>query len=149
MEARAGQPRADTMRIGELARASGYSDKTLRYYEQIGLLRPQGRTHAGYRVYGRDAAERLRFVKNAQGLGLSLGDITKILDITDAGGTPCAHMLAVVDRELAQIASQAKRLETLTQELRELRSKVARELKRGKAASTQGCHCVREIATAK
>jgi len=134
------------MRIGELARASGYSDKTLRYYEQIGLLRPKARTHAGYRVYGRDATERLRFVKNAQSLGLSLNDIIKILDITDSGSAPCGHMLTVVDEQLAQISSQMERLESMRKELSKLRAKVAREVKSGSSNAAQGCRCVGEIA---
>ena len=146
MEARANQPEPDTMRIGELARASGYSDKTLRYYEQIGLLNPKARTRAGYRVYARNATERLQFVKDAQSLGLSLRDIMKILDITDSGGTPCDHMLSVVDRELAQIASRLERMEALSKRLLSLRAKLARDSKRRATVVGQGCHCVGEMA---
>lgn len=93
-------------------------------------------------MYGREAAERLRFVKDAQDLGLSLRAITKVLDITDAGGTPCGHMLAVVDEELAAIAFRMERLETLRGRLGALRAKVARELRRGAKGGVQGCRCV-------
>jgi DNA-binding transcriptional MerR regulator len=145
MEARAGEPKADGLRIGALARASGYSDKALRYYEQIGLLRPNAHTSAGYRVYAHDAVERLRFVKNAQSLGLSLNDIQQILDITDSGRVPCEHMLSVVDRELAQIAAQLHRLQALRGELSGLRKKLSLEISRGTTGTGQGCRCVGRI----
>ena len=146
-EARAQEPKADDLRIGELARASGYSDKTLRYYDQIGLLRPKTRTRAGYRMYVHDAMERLRFVKNAQSLGLSLTDIHKILEITDSGGAPCEHVLSVVDGELAQVASQLKRLQALREALLGLRARLTREIKLGTKNSGHGCRCVGEIGT--
>lgn len=148
METRARERESGSLRIGELARASGYSDRTLRYYEEIGLLRPNARTAAGYRLYAPDAIERLRFVKNAQSLGLRLHDIQRILGITDAGGTPCAHVLSVVDGELAQIRSQLERLEALRGELLGVRAKLAREIKRGRKNSGHGCGCVGEVTTA-
>ena len=144
-EARAQERKMGDLRIGELARASGYSDTTLRYYDQIGLLRPKARTRAGYRMYAHDAMERLRFVKNAQSLGLSLSDIHTILEITDSGGAPCEHVLSVVDGELARIASQLKRLQALSEELLGLRARLTREIKAGTKRPGHGCHCVGEI----
>ena len=60
----------DRLRIGDVARESGVSVKALRYYETLGLVSPSGRTEAGYRLYSDDSLDRLRFVHQAQALGL-------------------------------------------------------------------------------
>ncbi|MDA8281897.1 MAG: MerR family DNA-binding transcriptional regulator, partial [Actinomycetota bacterium] len=54
------------MRIGELAERAGTSVKTIRYYDRIGVLRPEERSESGYRLYGEDALDRYRFVRAAQ-----------------------------------------------------------------------------------
>jgi DNA-binding transcriptional MerR regulator len=136
------------LRIGELARATGHSAKTLRYYEEVGLLRSQARTPAGYRTYGADAIERLRLIRNAQDLGFSLEDARRILDAGDAGNDPCVHTLALVDRELEQLALQATRLRALRKDLLALRQRVSDGL--GKAAPHGGvCSCLTEGFSAK
>jgi len=56
------------MRIGQLAAQTGYSVRTIRFYEQSGLLPAPHRTPAGYRCYDQDALTRLRFVRSAQAL---------------------------------------------------------------------------------
>ena len=135
------------LRIGELARATGYSDSTLRYYESIGLVRPLRRTSAGYRVYGATAVERLGFVRNAQSLGMRLDEIGKILAITDAGDAPCDHVLSVVDTELRQLDAQLARLTTLRHDLQALRRTLTAKAARGAPTTAQGCSCVTEIAS--
>ena len=121
------------LRIGELARATGFTGKTLRFYDEIGLLRPSARTAAGYRLYDAQAEERLRFVRKAQGLGLKLDDIRVILDIADAGRVPCAHVLAVVDREMERIDGQMRRLRSLRRELAILRERLSDGIASGTA----------------
>ena len=61
-----------SMKIGELAKATGLTTKTIRYYELNRLLEEPERTESGYRVYGQEAVEQLEFVKKAKRLGLSL-----------------------------------------------------------------------------
>ena len=67
------------MRIGELTERSGVPSTALRYYEQTGLLPAPSRTSAGYRVYDTEVLPRLRFIRSAQAVGLSLADIREIL----------------------------------------------------------------------
>ena len=132
------------MRIGQLARESGVSAKTLRYYEEIDLLRPAGRTTSGYRLYNSDVIRRLRFVRRAQALGLSLADIRAILQISDEGRVPCEHVLGIVDRELKRIGAQLRRLQELRAELRDLRRSLAGALESGSARPGQVCPCFQE-----
>jgi hypothetical protein len=65
--------------IGELGKEAGLSAKTIRYYEDIGVIPEPHRTSSGYRDYGEGALDRLRFIKAAQAVGFSLGEIRKAL----------------------------------------------------------------------
>lgn len=132
------------IRIGQLARESGVSAKTLRYYEEIDLLRPAGRTVSGYRLYDDEVVRRLRFVRRAQTLGLSLADIRAILEISDEGRVPCEHVVGIVDRELKRIAAQVRRLRELRGELRDLRARLAGALESGSARPGQACPCFQD-----
>jgi len=69
--------------IGEAAERSGFSASTLRYYEDIDLVRPAGRTEAGYRLYDDAALDRLGFIARAKQLGCSLEDIRDLAAIWD------------------------------------------------------------------
>jgi DNA-binding transcriptional MerR regulator len=69
--------------IGEAARRSGFSASALRFYEDIGLVDPSGRTPSGYRLYDEAALARLAFVARAKQLGCSLEEITDLAEIWD------------------------------------------------------------------
>jgi DNA-binding transcriptional MerR regulator len=69
------------LRIGELARITGLSIKTIRYYERRGLLEQPSRTEGGYRLYGPEEVARLRFVQRAKLLGLTLEEIRELVEL--------------------------------------------------------------------
>jgi DNA-binding transcriptional MerR regulator len=97
--------------IGRLAKQSGLPIKTIRYYEEVGLLPKPSRTPAGYRLYASDGTDRLVFIKKAQNLGLRLDEIREILDLADRGRCPCGHVQNLLK----------KRLEELQQKIADLR----------------------------
>src|SRR5881628_561927 len=72
-----------TLRIGELAHASGLKPDTLRYYERLGLLAAAQRTAGNFRAYDAATLDRLRFIKTAQSHGLSLREIGELLGSRD------------------------------------------------------------------
>ena len=72
-----------TFTIGRLAGRTGFSTATLRYYEELGLVEPAGRTKAGYRFYDEDAVERLAFIARGKQLGCRLDEIADLLAIRD------------------------------------------------------------------
>ena len=76
----------ETFQIGALAARSGVTPDTIRYYERLGLLPRTPRTSGGFRVYTAETFDRLRFVKQAQSLGLTLHEIRDLLGYQTSGG---------------------------------------------------------------
>jgi DNA-binding transcriptional MerR regulator len=101
------------MRIGQLARSSGISTDTIRYYEKIGLLPRPPRTESGYREYAPGVVNRIRVIRNAAQLGFPLHEIAKVLRVRDAGGAPCRQ---VRDYAASLVDRMQQRIEELTVE---------------------------------
>ena len=99
-----------TLTVSKIADQVGLTADTIRFYEREGLLLPPDRTSAGYRVFGDDAVERLRFIKGAQRIGLRLQEIKELLDIGDRGLCPCGHTEDLLRRRLAEIDAEITRL---------------------------------------
>ncbi|MBI2935387.1 MAG: heavy metal-responsive transcriptional regulator [Chloroflexi bacterium] len=113
------------MKIGELARSTGFKDKTIRYYERQGLLPDPGRTSSGYREYGPEDVDRLKFVKKAKRLGFSLRDIKSILQIHSRKEPTCTHVRTLLDEKLARVDALVKDLRAVSKELARLRAQVS------------------------
>ena len=113
------------MRIGELAEQAGISTKAIRYYEQIGILTPPARTAAGYLTYDQLAIGRLAFVRAAQAVGLTLGEIRQIIAFRDNGQAPCAHVTDLLQRHAADLELRIRELQQLRGDLRDLAERAA------------------------
>jgi len=98
------------MKIGELGGRTGVSAKTIRYYEEIGLLPEPQRAPNGYREYRDDAASRLRFIRDAQATGLTLTEIASILDLRSHGEGTCHHVIDLLERHLDDLDSHIETL---------------------------------------
>ena len=107
----------EVVKIGELGDQCGVTAKTIRYYESIGLLDEPLRTPSGYRDYGEAAVERLRFIRDAQSTGLSLAEISSVLELKGAGERSCAHTMALIDSQLLAIDAQIDQLVAARREL--------------------------------
>lgn len=106
--------------IGSVAKESGIPIKTIRYYEELGLLKTTGRTEGGYRLFSADVFSRLNFIKRAQNLGMSLSEIREFLDIHDRGDLPCDQVQEKLRDKLVDIDRQIQQLQILKQELKRL-----------------------------
>ena len=91
------------LRSGELAKLTGVSTDTLRHYERVRVLPRPVRTVVGYRQYPPEAADRVRLIRRALGLGFSLNELTRILRVREAGGAPCRQVHALAREKLAQL----------------------------------------------
>lgn len=115
------------MLIGELADHTGTTAKTLRFYENEGLLPEPGRTASGYRDYPRGAVDRVAFIRDAQSAGFTLRQIGQVLAIRDGGRPPCEHVgqlievrLSDIDNRIAELEQTRARLNELARRTREL-----------------------------
>jgi len=103
--------------IGEAARLSGVPAKTIRYYEDVGLLPPAPRTGNGYRAYGDNDVHVLRFVQRARSLGFSVNECSQLLDLYRNPHRASAevkaltlHRIAEIDRKMAELAGMRRAL---------------------------------------
>lgn len=106
-----------TLLIGKIAKQAGVPIKTIRYYEEIGLLSQAGRTPSGYRTYAFPVLDRLVFIKKAQTLGLTLKDIKSILDLTDRGDCPCGHVQDTLKQTLQKLRQKIADLQEIEKKL--------------------------------
>lgn len=116
------KPQRSHLRIGELAASLGLNPKTIRYYEDIGLLPAPQRTPAGYRLYDPADRERLIFIGKAKALGLTLEEIGEILALCADGERPCEHVRALIDQKVAAIDRQVRTLLEFRDDLLALRA---------------------------
>lgn len=105
--------------VGKVAQTAGVSVQTVRYYERLGLLPAPQRTDSGYRVYGSDSVERLRFIRQAQIAGFRLEEIKEIMRMKYAGQSPCECVRGLLDRKLQEVERQMNELTRFRRQLRE------------------------------
>ncbi|MER7419770.1 MerR family transcriptional regulator [Micromonospora peucetia] len=99
------------MLIGDVARRSGVSARMLRHYDSLGLVRPTGRTGAGYREYSSEDIRRIFHVESLRSLGLSLRDVRRALD--DPGFTPAELVDDLIRQTRRRIAAETELLTRL------------------------------------
>ena len=109
------------MKIGELAKATGLSTKTIRFYEAEGLIPDPPRTGSGYRAYGEPDVTRLHFILKSKRLGLSLDEIKGILRLHDWSEPTCVHVRSLLEEKVAQIETAVQDLLSFKEELESLR----------------------------
>ncbi|MEZ4330464.1 MAG: MerR family transcriptional regulator [Myxococcota bacterium] len=128
--------------IAEVCARTGLSPRTVRYYEEIGLLPGVRRRAGGRRVYGPDELERLGFIHRLKGLGLSLAEIRDLNAVYAIGGSTAA-MLArlrdLLDLHVKDVDGRIEELEALRTELVRYRDHVeARVAGRARSAVAPG-----------
>lgn len=107
------------MNVGEAAKRSGLPVKTIRYYEEVGLVVP-GRQENGYRAYGEADVHKLRFLQRARGLGFSIEDCRSLLSLYEDTSRASADVKAIARARLADIRRKIEELETLQATLSDL-----------------------------
>ena len=130
-----------TFQIAEVARRSGFTPATLRYYEDIGLLAPASRTDAGYRLYDETSVERLRLIARAKQLGCSLDEIAELTAAWDGGR--CApvqqRLRATVEAKIGDAHNQIAELTTLAADLQRAAATLTAAPIDGPCDDTCGC----------
>ena len=124
-----------TYDIAELARTAGVSSRTIRYYGELDLLKASSRGPGGRRLYGADAAERLRFISRLKTLGMSLEEIGKLNTSFDLGATPAMlkHLDSLLEMRLQEVTDRIRDLRDLESDLQAYRDRI-----RGKSTPESG-----------
>jgi MerR family transcriptional regulator, copper efflux regulator len=129
------------LRVGQLAHATGVPAKTIRYYEQVGVLPVATRSAAGYRQYYRRDIHRLLFVRRARSLALPLSqlrDLTAGLE-GEGCGTMRPRLQRLVSDQLRAVQQQIAKLHTLERQLMDVRKRLETA---AAPPDAKGCHCL-------
>lgn len=114
------QTKAELLRIGQVSAQSDLPVKTIRFYEERGLIEAARRTSGGFRLFEPAVLKRLSFIRRSQTLGLSLNDIQDILNIADNGQRPCKNVRHKFQEKIVEIENRIEQLENLKIQLRTL-----------------------------
>jgi DNA-binding transcriptional MerR regulator len=102
---------ATQLKVGELARSTGLTVRTLHHYDEIGLLKPSGRSESGYRLYSQSDVQRLHGIQALRHMGLSLADITAVFEGRGASpGMIIEQQMRALDVEIARATELRARL---------------------------------------
>ena len=126
------------MQIGELAQRAGVGIQTIRFYERRKLLSEPARTASGYRQYGPDELNRLRFIRQAKTLGFTLDEIRDIIRSRGRGACPCADVIAMAESHLHDVSKQ---IDTLLKFKEELSGSIRTWKRAGKQTLSAGAIC--------
>lgn len=103
---------------GELARLSGVSTDTVRFYERRSLLTPAARTSAGYRMFSPDSLARMRLIRAGLSIGFSVTELADIFRERSCGGAPCRRVRKLAAEKLAVLETRLRELQSWRRELR-------------------------------
>jgi DNA-binding transcriptional MerR regulator len=104
----------------QLARLTGVSTDTLRYYERKGLLKPLRNRSNGYRRYPVAAAGKVRLIRRALAIGMTLDEISSVLKVRDSGGSPCRRVREMAAAKLRELEEAVREIESVASDLRDL-----------------------------
>jgi DNA-binding transcriptional MerR regulator len=110
----------ELLKIGQISAQSDLPVKTIRFYEDRGLIQAVRRTSGGFRLFDSAVLSRLSFIRRSQALGLSLNDIQDILAIADLGERPCQDVLHKFQEKVVEIEQRIQQLQSLKGQLQVL-----------------------------
>lgn len=111
------------MNIGQAAEQADLPAKTIRYYEDIGLIEPAARTPSGYRNYGEKDVETLRFLKRARSLGFSVEVCRELLSLYGDRNRASADVKRIAGQRVAEIEAKIAELQAMRRTLVHLMEK--------------------------
>lgn len=111
-----------TLTRGKLAKRCEVNFETVRYYEQEGLIPKPSRSAANYRLYSEETVQRIRFIKSAQELGFTLGEIKELLSLRARPRAKCADVLERAEAKIQNIDEKIQTLKAMRRALVKLKS---------------------------
>jgi DNA-binding transcriptional MerR regulator len=132
---------AQTVTIGHVAKVTGVAAKTIRYYEEIGVLAAPARAASGYRQYDEPGVQQVRFIRRARTLGLPLRQLKMLTAMLNGGPRPALRprLFALVREQLSAVRDQIAGLQLLEGELEQV---LRRPLAPAHERRAKGCRCL-------
>ena len=118
---------SEAITITSLARKTGVSTKTLRYWESLGLLPETSRTHSGYRLFSKGMIRHVQFIRESKGLGLTLKEIRSAIELFRKGKNPCPAIAKRRQLRCTELEKQIRSLQELKDKMERLGRKWARD----------------------
>lgn len=135
-------------RIGQVAQETGLSIDTIRFYEKVGLSKRPVRTEAGFRIFGPEEIEGLKFVRKAQELGFSLEEIRELLILKADDVPACSHVKEMLEQKLIGVEKKIHELRSLKRSLHDALQKCQGSLRKVGRGHKQPCRVLEEISKA-
>lgn len=130
--------------VSELAGRAEVTPDTVRHYVHIGMLRPERNPHNGYKLFSDVDVTRLRFIRQAQGLGFTLAEIAEILGHSTNGNSPCPQVREVMQRRIVENKAKLKELNTLQKRMEDA-LKRWETMPNGQPDGDSVCHLIESI----
>src|SRR5712692_6249941 len=129
---------AHNLQIGQVAQQTGLTVDAIRFYEKERLLPKALRSSGGFRLYGSEHIEQLRFIQKAQTIGFSLGEIRELILIQDDQVETCSHVRDLIQQKLATVQQKMNELAQIEGQLKEALQKCNRQLRKTSARHDRG-----------
>lgn len=133
------------LKVGAVAKAAGVGVQTLHYYERLGLLAKPQRSAANYRLYSSDAIRRVKFIKKAQAIGLTLEETKQILDLKDHGRAPCHRVVELGQKHLQEIEVRLRLLRAFHRQLARSVSEWGKDDRPGRVCAGEFCDLIERL----
>lgn len=112
----------NALTVGRVAKAANVNVETIRYYERRGLLPPPNRRSSGYRIYGDETVDRIKFIQNGKELGFTLNEIAELFDLQVNSTRSCNTVQNMAEAKLSDIRSKIQVLQHVERALSKLAS---------------------------
>lgn len=133
------------IQIGKVAKETGLSMDAIRFYEKIGLLKSPPRSQGGYRLFGPNEVQQLRFIATAQALGFSLTEIRELLALRNTNLHACSEVRNLLQHKLTLIREKIDGLLRMEAGLKRALGQCNRELRHKGASHRARCPVLEEI----
>jgi DNA-binding transcriptional MerR regulator len=143
-----GMEQTKMVKIGQVSRETGLSIDTIRFYEKQGLSKRPSRTEGGFRVFGPEEIQGLKFVRKAQELGFSLEQIRELLILKADHVPACSHVRDMLEQKLVGVEQKIHELRSLKHSLNNALHQCKRGLKNVSRGHKDRCPVLEEISKA-
>lgn len=116
------------MKIGELAKKTGLSIDTIRFYEKSDLIRSPDRTEGGYREFSKDEVSTIIFISHCRALDIPIVEIKKLLRVRSSSAKSCREANEIIEAQLIKLRERIKSMKALEKQLAQLQSICHQEL---------------------